>query len=226
MIRKSKCSSVRVDPLAENRRKEKKSAQQQDYWDMIIGSWRMWSLEAVANFESADKSGEDDLVEREMEGFSRGSILKVTALLTLRVHRSALVWRVWVVGRVGHLSIVLVDHPSARGTAVWARDLAVGGLISDRRKLGTNTTAVGRWLSMRRVGGVGSFDLVGLDGLSGGTLTLLDSLALSLFFLLAGFPFLADFLELWETSMSANQAQNRIACWVGASGKGWAELPT
>lgn len=66
MIRKSKCSSVRVDPLAEKKRRQKKT-QQQDYWDMIIGSWRMWSLEAVANFESADRSGEDDLVEREMK---------------------------------------------------------------------------------------------------------------------------------------------------------------
>lgn len=124
--------------------------------------------------------------------------MRVAALLTLRVHRSALVGRVRIVGRVGHLSIVLVDHSTTRRATIRPRDLAVGGLVSDGGKLRANTTTVGRWLAVRRVGGVGSFNLVGLDGLSGGTLTLLDSLTLSLFFLLAGFPFLADFLELWK----------------------------
>ena len=109
------------------------------------------------------------------------------------------------------MSIVLVDHPSARGTAIRARDLTVGRLVTDGRKLGTNTTAVGRWLSVRRVGGIGSFDLVGLDGLSGGTLTLLDSLALGLFFLLASFPFLANFLELWRIiCQQPNPKQNSV----------------
>lgn len=158
---------------------------------MIIGSWRMGSLEAVA-IESADRSGEDDLVEKEVQ---RVDPEEVATLLTLRVHWSALVWRVRVVGRVRHLSIVLVHHSTAGGSTILTGDLAVCGLVSDRRELRTNTTAVGRWLPVGWVRGVGGFDLVGLNSLSGSALTLLNGLALSLFFLLASFPLLANFLE-------------------------------
>ena len=113
----------------------------------------------------------------------------------MRVHRTALVGRVRVVGRVGHLCIVLVDHATARRTTVLAGDLAICGLVSDRRELRADSTGVGRRLSMRWVRGVGRLNLVGLGSLSGSTLTLLNSLALSLFLLLASLPFLADFLE-------------------------------
>jgi hypothetical protein len=160
---------------------------------MIIGSWRIGSLEAVA-IESADRSGEDEVT------LSKKRVQRVdpemATLLTLRVPRSALVWRVRIVGRgISHLSVVLVHHSTAGGSTVLAGDLVVGGLVSDRRELRTDTAAVGRWLTVRWVRGVGSFNLVGLDSLSGSALTLLDGLTLSIFFLLASFPFLADFLE-------------------------------
>jgi hypothetical protein len=100
-----------------------------------------------------------------------------------------------VVGRVGHLCIVLVDHATARGTTILAGGLAIRRLIADRRELRADSTGVGRWLSVGRVRGVWRLDLVGLCGLSGRTLTLLNSLALGLFLLLASLPFLADFLE-------------------------------
>lgn len=76
-----------------------------------------------------------------------------------------------------------------------ARDLAVRRLVSDGRELRTDTTAIGRWLSMGRVRRVGSLDLVGLGSLGGSALALLNGLALSLLFLLASLPFLADLLE-------------------------------
>lgn len=157
---------------------------------MIIGNWRMGSLEAVANFESADRSGEDDLVERS-DSLQRVHPV-VAALLTLRVPRSprsVLVGRVRVVGGIHLLSIALVN-----------RSTIFSGLVSDRRRTSdrrklTNTTTVGRLLVLR---GVGSINLVvGLDSLSGGTLALFVTLAPSLLLLLASFPFLTNFLEFW-----------------------------
>lgn len=116
-------------------------------------------------------------------------------LLTLLVHRTALVRGVRVVGRVAHLSVALVDHAAA-GRTVLAGHLAVGSLVADRRQLRANTASVGRRLtSLRWVGGTRSLDLVGLGSLGGSTLTLLGSLALGLLLLLPGFPFLANFLE-------------------------------
>jgi hypothetical protein len=100
-----------------------------------------------------------------------------------------------VVWGVGHLPIVLVDHATARRTTVLAGDLAIRGLISNRRELRADSTCIGRWLSVGRVRRVGRFNLIGLGSLSSSTLTLLNSLALSLFLLLAGLPFLTDFLE-------------------------------
>jgi hypothetical protein len=76
-----------------------------------------------------------------------------------------------------------------------ARNLAIRRLVSDGRELRTDTTAIGRWLSMGGVRRVGSLDLVGLGSLGGSALTLLDGLALSLLFLLASLPFLANLLE-------------------------------
>lgn len=116
-------------------------------------------------------------------------------LLTLLVHRTALVWGVRVVRRVAHLAVALVDH-AATGRTVLARDLAISGLVADGRQLRTNTTSVGRRLtSLGRVGRTGGLDLVSLRSLGGSTFTLLGSLALGLFLLLAGLPFLADLLE-------------------------------
>lgn len=116
-------------------------------------------------------------------------------LLTLLIHRSALVGGVRVVGRVAHLSVALVDHAAARRT-VLAWHLAVGSLVTDRRQLRANSTSVGRRLSsLRWVGGGRRLDLVGLGSLGGSTLALLGSLALSLFLLLPGLPLLADLLE-------------------------------
>lgn len=122
-------------------------------------------------------------------------VVLLLALLTLLVHRTALVRRVRVVGRVTHLSIALVDHATARRT-ILTRDLAIGSLVADRRELRTNTTAVGRGLSrLRRVGGTRGLDLVGLGSLGSGTLTLLRSFTLGFFLLLASLPFFANFLE-------------------------------
>lgn len=133
------------------------------------------------------------------KGKSRGSILvwreKVATLLTLRVHRSALIGRVRVVGRIGHLVVVLVDHPTARGSTILAGDLAIRRLVSDWRELRADTASIRRGLSVGLVRGVGSFDLAGLGSLSSSTFTLLDGLALSLFLLLTSLPFLTDFLE-------------------------------
>lgn len=145
---------------------------------------------------------------------SRESILvwrkKAATLLTLRVHRSALVGRVRVVGRVGHLCIVLIDHSTARRTTVLAGDLAIRGLVSDRRELRADSTGVSRWLAVGWVRRIGRFDLVGLGSLSGSTLTLLNSLTLSLFLLLASLPFLADFLEFLRSTFRAVRLHSHV----------------
>lgn len=99
-----------------------------------------------------------------------------------------------VVGRIAHLSIALVDHAAARG-AILAGHLAISSLVADRRELRANPTGVGRGLTLGGIGGTRSVDLVGLHRLGSSTLTLLSGLALSVFLLLSGFPFLADFLE-------------------------------
>lgn len=90
---------------------------------------------------------------------------------------------------------ILVDHATTRRGAVLAWDLAVRRLVSDGRELRTDTATIGRWLSMGGIRRIGSLDLVGLGSLSGSALTLLNGLALSFLFLLAGLPFLADLLE-------------------------------
>lgn len=116
-------------------------------------------------------------------------------LLTLLVHGTALVWGMRVVGRVAHLPVALVNHATT-GRTVLARHLAISRLVADRRQLRANAASVGRWLaSLRWVGGPRSLDLVGLSSLGSGTFTLLGSLALGLFLLLAGLPLLADLLE-------------------------------
>jgi hypothetical protein len=46
--------------------------------------------------------------------------------------------------------------------------------------------------------------------LSGSTLTLLSSLALCILLLLAGLPFLANFLEFWETKLVKGLHKTRI----------------
>lgn len=117
-------------------------------------------------------------------------------LLTLLVHGTALVRGVRVVGRVTHLPVALVDHATTRA-AVLAIDLAISRLIADGRELGTDTAAVsGGLATLRGVRRAGGIDLTSLGGLGSSTLTLFSSLALRLFLLLAGLPFLADLLEL------------------------------
>lgn len=115
-------------------------------------------------------------------------------LLTLLVHGTALVGGVRVVGRVAHLSVALVDHATARG-AVLAGNLAIGSLIADRRQLRPDTASIGGGLALGGVGGARSVDLGGLRRLGSSTLTLLGGLALSVFLLLSGLPFLANLLE-------------------------------
>lgn len=105
------------------------------------------------------------------------------------------------------MAVVLVDHATGGGT-VLAGDLAVGSLVTDGRELRTNTAGVGGRLTLRRVRGARGLDLVGLRGLGGSTLTLLGSLALSLFLLLASLPFLADLLEFWKGRESARSSQS------------------
>jgi hypothetical protein len=100
-----------------------------------------------------------------------------------------------IVGRISHLSVVLIHHSTSGRSTILAGDLAVCRLVSDRWELRTDTTAVGGWLAVGWVRGVGGFDLVGLDSLGGSAFTLLNGLTLGLFFLLASFPLLADFLE-------------------------------
>lgn len=116
-------------------------------------------------------------------------------LLTLLIDGSALVRGVRVVGRVPHLAVALIDHATT-GATVLTRHLAVGGLITDGRKLRTDTTAVGgRLTSLGWVGGTRGLDLVGLCRLGSSALTFLNGLALRLFLLLAGLPFLANLFE-------------------------------
>jgi hypothetical protein len=114
----------------------------------------------------------------------------------LLVHGTALVRGVRVVGRVTHLSVALVDHATTRA-AVLAIDLAISRLITDGGKLRTDTAAVsGGLATLRGVRRAGGIDLTSLGGLGSSTLTLFSSLALRLFLLLAGLPFLSDLLEL------------------------------
>lgn len=115
-------------------------------------------------------------------------------LLTLLVHRTALVGGVRVAVRVAHLSVALVDHTAARG-AVLAGHLTISSLVADRRQLRANTGSVGRGLSLGGIGWTRSVDLAGLCRLCSSTLTLLSGLALCLFLLLSGLPFLANLLE-------------------------------
>lgn len=102
-----------------------------------------------------------------------------------------------IVGRVSHLAIALVYHTTC--CAISAMHLAVSGLVPDRGKLRTDTARISRGLtssSLRGIRCTGGFHLVCLGSLgSSSTLTLFSSFALSLFLLLAGFPFLSDFLE-------------------------------
>lgn len=114
-------------------------------------------------------------------------------LLTLLVDGTALVRGVRIVGRVPHLPVALIDHSTTRGT-ILTRHLAVCRLVSNRRKLRTDTTAVSRGLSLRRIGRARGIDLASLS-LSSDTLTVLSGLALSLLLLLPGLPFLANLLE-------------------------------
>lgn len=103
----------------------------------------------------------------------------------------------WVVRRVAHLSVALVDQATTRA-AILTRDLAVRRLVTDGRQLRANTTTVGGGLCSLGVGRTtGGIDMAGLC-LGGSTLTLLGSLALCIFLLLASLPFLANFLEFWD----------------------------
>lgn len=123
-------------------------------------------------------------------------------LLTLLVHGTALVRGVRVVGRVPHLSVALVNHTTARAT-VLVGNLAVGRLIADGRQLRANAAGVsGRLATLRGVRRSGGIDLTSLGGLGSSTLTFFSSLALRLFLLLAGLPFLANLLELYKDNIS------------------------
>lgn len=104
--------------------------------------------------------------------------------------------RVRVVWRIGHLSVALINHATAR-SSVLTRHLAVSGLIPDRGQLRTDTARVGgRLTGLRRIARARSINLVGLRSLSSSsTFTLLGGLALSLFLLLASLPLFANFLE-------------------------------
>lgn len=121
-------------------------------------------------------------------------------LLTLLVHLVVLgVRRVRRVVAV-HLAVALrVDHPAGTTRRILARDLVLGGLVADRGQLGSDTAGVARRLAgLRGVSRSTALDLTGLSLSLGSrrTLTLFGGLALVLFLLLAGLPFLADFLEL------------------------------
>lgn len=123
-------------------------------------------------------------------------------LLTLLVHGTALVRGVRVVGRVPHLSVALVNHTTARA-AVLVGNLAIGRLVADGRQLRANAAGVsGRLATLRGVRGSGGIDLTSLGGLGSSSLTFFSSLALRLFLLLAGLPFLADLLELYKDKVS------------------------
>lgn len=127
-----------------------------------------------------------------------GYLLRVAGrLVLLLIYLTALaVRRVRVVWRIGHLSVALINHATAR-SSVLTRHLAVSGLIPDRGQLRTDTARVGgRLTGLRRIARARSINLVGLRSLSSSsTFTLLGGLALSLFLLLASLPLFANFLE-------------------------------
>lgn len=99
------------------------------------------------------------------------------------------------------MSVALVDEATTRA-AILTRDLAVRRLVTNGRQLRANTTTVGRGLCSLGVGRTtGGVDMAGLC-LGGSTLTLLGSLALCIFLLLASLPFLANFLEFWGSKLA------------------------
>jgi hypothetical protein len=111
-------------------------------------------------------------------------------------------------------------------------NLAVGRLIADGRQLRANAAGVsGRLATLRGVRRSGGIDLTSLGGLGSSTLTFFSSLALRLFLLLAGLPFLANLLELYEDNISmwvttktdkgktSSEVQGKVG-WGGDMGRG------
>jgi hypothetical protein len=150
--------------------------------------------EKVTKIQSREECGRGSVIGRETQ-YGDAGLLLVLFLLTLLVHRTALVRGVRVVGRVPHLSVALVDHATAR-TTVLVGDLTVGRLVADGRQLRANAAGVsGGLTTLRGVRRSGGIDLTGLGSLGSSSLTLFSSLTLRLFLLLAGLPFLANLLE-------------------------------
>ena len=123
-----------------------------------------------------------------MEGGRKERHTLLIDLLTLLIRRSRIVGvDLPTIPRLIHL---------LRSTRVWSGNLSTRLIVAERRKLRTHTRRVAS--AGGSVGGIGSRAVDGRSTTEGGALTFFLGLALVVFLLLAGFPFLADFLELCD----------------------------